>query len=40
MLSSKGYGVFMDNTFSQTWDFTLSSTTQWRALVTSGELDY
>ena len=40
MLSSKGYGVFMDNTFSQTLDFTLSSTTQWRALVTSGELDY
>ena len=40
MLSSKGYGVFMDNTFSQTWDFTLSSTTQWRALVSNGELNY
>jgi alpha-glucosidase (family GH31 glycosyl hydrolase) len=40
MVSSKGYGVFVDNTFSQTWDFTLSSTTQWRALVTAGELDY
>ena len=40
MLSSKGYAVFVDNTFSQTWDFTLSSTTQWRALVTSGELNY
>ena len=40
MLSSKGYGVFVDNTFQQTWDFTLSNTTQWRALVTAGELDY
>ena len=40
MVSSKGYGVFVDNIFQQTWDFTLSSTTQWRALVTSGELDY
>ena len=40
MVSSKGDGVFVDNTFSQTWDFTLSSTTQWRALVTSGELNY
>ncbi len=40
MVSSKGYGVFVDNTFSQTWDFTLSSTTQWRALVASGELNY
>ena len=40
MLSSKGYAVFMDNTFSQNWDFTLSSTTQWRAQVNGGELDY
>jgi alpha-glucosidase (family GH31 glycosyl hydrolase) len=40
MLSSKGYGVFVDNTFQQTWDFTQASTTQWRALVTAGELDY
>ncbi len=40
MVSSKGYAVFMDNTYSQTWDFTLSSTTQWRALVSNGELNY
>ena len=38
MLSSKGYGLFMDNTFQQTWTFT--SSTQWNALVTSGELNY
>ncbi|HXI82525.1 MAG TPA: TIM-barrel domain-containing protein [Verrucomicrobiae bacterium] len=40
MVSSKGYGVFMDNTYSQTWDFTQSGTTQWRALVSNGELNY
>jgi alpha-glucosidase (family GH31 glycosyl hydrolase) len=40
MLSSKGYGIFVDNTFSQTWDFTLSSTTQWRTQMNGGELDY
>ncbi len=40
MLSSKGYGIFVDNTFQQTWDFTQASTTQWSALVTAGELNY
>jgi alpha-glucosidase (family GH31 glycosyl hydrolase) len=40
MVSSKGYAVFMDNTYSQTWDFTQSSSTQWRALVSNGELNY
>ena len=40
MVSSKGYAVFMDNTYSQTWDFTLAGTTQWRALVSNGELNY
>ena len=40
MLSSKGYAVFLDNTFSQNWDFTQSSSTQWRALVNGGELNY
>jgi len=40
MLSSKGYALFMDNTFQQTWNFTLSSDTQWSTLVTSGELNY
>jgi alpha-glucosidase (family GH31 glycosyl hydrolase) len=40
MLSSKGYAVFVDNTFSQTWNFSLSSDSQWSALVSSGELSY
>ncbi len=40
MVSSKGYAVFMDNTYSQSWDFTQSGTTQWRALVSNGELNY
>ena len=40
IVSSKGYGVFVDNTFSQNWDFTLSGSTQWRTLVNGGELDY
>ena len=40
MVSSKGYAVFMDNTYQQTWDFTQSGTTQWRALVSNGELNY
>ncbi|HUJ11340.1 MAG TPA: TIM-barrel domain-containing protein [Verrucomicrobiae bacterium] len=39
VVSSKGYGVFVDNTFKQEWDFTLSSSTQWRAQVDGGELD-
>ena len=40
IVSSKGYGIFVDNTFSQSWDFTLSGGTQWRAQVNDGELDY
>jgi alpha-glucosidase (family GH31 glycosyl hydrolase) len=40
VLSSKGYGVFLDNTFSQLWDFICSDGTHWRASVTGGELDY
>jgi alpha-glucosidase (family GH31 glycosyl hydrolase) len=40
VLSSKGYGLFLDNTFSQLWDFICSDNTHWRATVTGGELDY
>ncbi|MGO9246663.1 MAG: TIM-barrel domain-containing protein [Verrucomicrobiia bacterium] len=40
MLSSKGYAVFVDNTYSQVWNFAVSSSTQWSALVSSGELNY
>jgi alpha-glucosidase (family GH31 glycosyl hydrolase) len=40
VLSSKGYGLFLDNTFSQLWDFICSDGAQWRATVTGGELDY
>lgn len=40
VLSSKGYGVFLDNTFAQTWDFVCSDNTQWRASVAGGELNY
>jgi alpha-glucosidase (family GH31 glycosyl hydrolase) len=40
VLSTKGYGLFLDNTFSQLWDFICSDGTQWRATVTGGELDY
>ncbi len=40
VLSSKGYGLFLDNTFSQLWDFICTDGTNWRATVTGGELDY
>ena len=40
VLSSKGYGLFLDNTYSQLWDFICSDNTQWRATTTGGELDY
>ncbi len=40
VLSSKGYGLFMDNTYSQTWDFMCTDNTQWRATLTGGELNY
>jgi alpha-glucosidase (family GH31 glycosyl hydrolase) len=40
VLSSKGYGLFVDNTFSQIWDFLCSDATHWRATVTGGELNY
>jgi alpha-glucosidase (family GH31 glycosyl hydrolase) len=37
VLSTKGYGLFMDNTFRQTWLFSAAT---WVAEVTSGELNY
>ena len=40
LLSSKGYGLLMDNTFSQYWDFTVSGTTRWLARTDGGELNY
>jgi len=40
VLSSKGYGLFLDNTYSQLWDFLCTDNTRWRATVTGGELDY
>jgi alpha-glucosidase (family GH31 glycosyl hydrolase) len=40
VLSSKGYGFFLDNTFSQLWDFICSDGAHWRPTVTGGELDY
>ena len=40
VLSSKGYGLLLDNTFSQLWDFICTDGTNWRATVTGGELDY
>jgi alpha-glucosidase (family GH31 glycosyl hydrolase) len=40
VVSSRGYGVFVDNSYRQDWAFNLSSSTQWRAVVNGGELDY
>ena len=39
-LSSKGYGLFVDNTYPQQWDFVCSDDRQWRATVNGGELNY
>ncbi len=40
VVSSKGYGVFFDNTYSQAWNFTLSSDTEWENVLSAGELNY
>ena len=40
VLSSKGYGLFVDNPYSQSWDFVCSDGHHWRPTVTGGELDY
>ena len=40
MVSSGGYGVFVDNTFPQEWDFSRRGETQWQVTVRGGELDY
>src|SRR5207249_4636240 len=40
MISSRGYGVFVDNTFPQFWDFTVAGTTRWLVRTDGGELNY
>jgi alpha-glucosidase (family GH31 glycosyl hydrolase) len=40
LLSSKGYGLLMDNTFPQFWDFSVAGTTRWLARTDGGELNY
>lgn len=40
LLSSKGYGLLMDNTFPQFWDFTVAGATRWLARTDGGELIY
>jgi alpha-glucosidase (family GH31 glycosyl hydrolase) len=40
MISSKGYGLLMDNTFPQFWDFTVAGTTRWLVRTDGGELNY
>lgn len=39
-VSSKGYGVFVDNTYRQEWDFNNTSGTQWIVVVRGGEMNY
>jgi len=39
VVSSKGYGLFVDNTYRQDWDFNRSSNTQWRFRLSGGALD-
>lgn len=41
MISSKGYALFMDNTFSQYWDFTTDAgPSNWLVRTDGGELNY
>ena len=40
IISSMGYGVFFDNTFSQSWDFNNTSGTQWLVVVNGGQMNY
>lgn len=41
VLSSKGYGLFMDNTFPQLWNFNVANADQWWLVRTDGgELNY
>jgi len=40
VVSTRDYGVFVDNTFKQLWDLNLADGTQWQATVTDGEMDY
>ena len=38
VLSSKGYGLLLDNTFSQLWDFICTDDKRWRACAAGNEL--
>ncbi len=40
VVSSHGYGVFVDNTYPQEWEFANANNTQWAAFVFGGELNY
>ncbi|HXI85135.1 MAG TPA: glycoside hydrolase family 31 protein [Verrucomicrobiae bacterium] len=40
VVSSHGYGLFVDNTFRQDWDFNRADGTQWQAQVSGGEMNY
>ncbi len=40
VVSSKGYGVFVDNTYRQEWDFNNTGGTQWLVVVRGGEMNY
>jgi alpha-glucosidase (family GH31 glycosyl hydrolase) len=40
LVSSKGYGLLVDNTFPQFWDFTVASATRWLVRTDGGELNY
>ncbi len=40
VVSSSGYGVFFDNTYSQSWDFNNTGGTQWLVVVNGGQMNY
>jgi len=40
IVSSKGYGVFVDNTFRQDWNFDDGGGTRWEVVVRGGEMNY
>ena len=40
VVSTRGYAVFVDNTYKQSWDFNKADGTQWQTTVTDGEMDY
>ncbi len=40
VVSTRDYGVFVDNTFKQQWDLNKADGTQWQVTVNGGEMDY